>query len=401
MKIPSQNRPLLERAMKRFDSSFFAYDLNHLASHLKMMNEVVGPDIKLWYACKANPLSAILKEFRNQHFGVDISGQGELEQVLNAGFVPSEIISTGPSKAKKFLYSLLNYGVDTIVLESLQQTYRLNEVAKEMGKKPKVLLRVQLSWKEGKSVLGGDEITAFGIEPDAWKKLDLTKCDQLDIQGFHCFQWGNIIDPNRLKTIWETITETIVDLSQSMNIELNILDLGGGFGVPYQHGGLELNFLEVTRELQSLKEKYGLKKIWMEIGRYAVASCGVYCTQIIDRKNVRGRELLITDGGINHIARVALTSESFPCETFRESTSSSREFYIHGPLCTALDKLGHHELPEDTSPGDWLVFHQAGAYGFTESMPYFLCHNIPGEIVIKNQKLEVLRSIKSSGSWLV
>lgn len=403
MHIPTQHRDLLESAMKRFDSSFFAYDLDKLADHLRHMNECLGENsgVKLWYASKANPLSAILKQFRHNNFGVDISGQGELEQVLNAGFTPSEVISTGPSKARKFLRSLLTYGVDTIVLEGHRQAYWLDEIAAEMGLRPKVLLRVQLSWKEGKSVLGGDEITAFGIEPDAWKELDLSRCQNLDIQGFHCFQWGNIMDPHRLYKIWETITEAMLQLSKDMGVEMNILDLGGGLGVPYEFGVPELNFQEVAQNLIKIKTKYDIPKIWMEIGRYAVAGCGMYFTQVIDRKKVRGRELLIADGGINHIARPALTDESFPCEVFRESNASSHEFHVHGPLCTAIDKLGVFELPQDTGPGDWLVFHQAGAYGFTEAMPFFLCHNLPGEVTLSEGKLEVLRSINTSASWLV
>lgn len=401
MEITAQYRPLLAQAQERFDSSFFAYDLDHLSDHLEMMASSVSENVKLWYATKANPMSAILKEFRQQNFGADISGQGELEQVLNAGFTPSEIISTGPSKSRKFLRSLLKYGVDTIVLEGHNQAYWLNEIAIEMGVRPKVLLRVQLSWKEGKSVLGGDEITAFGIEPDAWKELDLSRCQQLDIQGFHCFQWGNLMDVNRLEKIWETITETIVSLSKEMNLPLNILDLGGGLGVPYHFGGEEVDFKEVAQRLEKLRKKYQLQKIWMEIGRYAVAGCGVYMTQVIDRKNVRGRELLITDGGINHIARPALTDEAFPCQIFRHSQSATGEFHVHGPLCTALDKLGIFELPQDTREGDWLVFHQAGAYGFTEAMPFFLCHNLPAEVTLKNGKMEVLRSVATSANWLV
>ena len=139
----------------------------------------------------------------------------------------------------------------------------------------------------------------------------------------------------------------------------------------------------------------------MELGRFAVGTCGHYLSQVVDRKSVRGREILVLDGGINHLARPALTEESFPCELFRNSQAKTKEFFVHGPLCTALDRLGSFHLPEDINEGDWLVFSQAGAYGFTEAMPFFLCHNLPAEVVLYNGDIMTPRTVKSSADWLV
>ncbi|OUR95262.1 hypothetical protein A9Q84_15580 [Halobacteriovorax marinus] len=401
MHLSPSHKEELKRVIKRLDSSFYFYDLDGLKDHLSYMNDQRDESVKLWYACKANPMSAILKIFRNLNFGIDVASQGELEQVLSSGVKPEDVLSTGPSKSRKYLRSMILNEVDVIVLESLNQAYWLDEIAKELGATPKVLLRVQLSWDEGKSVLGGDDITPFGLDQKEWMKLDLAKCSSLNFQGFHVFQWGNILDLSKLEIIWEKTILALKELSSEIKIEMKVIDLGGGLGIPYQDQERTIDFKDVNTLLMKLKTKYELQTIWMELGRYCTGPYGHYLTQVIDRKTVRGKELLVLDGGINHIARPALTNQNFPCELFRESTASRTSYTVHGPLCTALDKLGTFDLPNDIKEGDWLVFSQAGAYGFTEAMPFFLCHNLPAEVILYNGDLMTPRTIKSSSDWLI
>ena len=401
MKLKSEHKEQLKRVIKRLDSSFYFYDLDGLKGHLTYMRDNRSDSLKLWYACKANPMSAILKIFRNLDFGLDVASQGELEQVLSAGILPEHILSTGPSKSRKYLRSMIRNEVDVVVLESLNQAYWLDEIAQELDARPKVLLRAQLDWDEGKSVLGGDDITPFGLDAKEWMKLDKSRCRHLDFQGFHVFQWGNILELTKLENIWTKTIVSLQELSKNLEIEMKVIDLGGGLGIPYAEGDIDIDFKDVNALLDKLKKKYNLQRIWMELGRYCTGPYGHYLSQVIDRKTVRGKQLLVLDGGINHIARPALTDQAFPCEMFRDSDAETTEFTIHGPLCTALDKLGTFQLPNDIDEGDWVVFSQAGAYGFTEAMPFFLCHNLPAEVILYNGDLMTPRTIKSSSDWLI
>ena len=111
--------------------------------------------------------------------------------------------------------------------------------------------------------------------------------------------------------------------------------------------------------------------------------------------------MIVCDGGINHIARVALTNEAFPATCYTKRGSTTKPYRIHGPLCTALDFLGEFELPKDIEIGDWIVFHKSGAYGFTESMPFFLCHKLAGEVVYYNGDLMIPRPPKTSYDWMI
>jgi diaminopimelate decarboxylase len=391
----------LNSVMDRLDASFFFYDLDKLVDHLNKMAQILHPDIKLWYACKANPMSGILKVLRNLNFGIDFASMGELQQILNTGLKPCELISTGPAKSKKYFEQITKVGVQNIVLESHNQVKWLNEVCLEKKIKVNALLRLQLDWTEGKSILGGNAITPFGLDAKEWEDFNCNDFTAINFQGFHIFQWGNILDMNRLEEIWEKSIQEAKALSLKINVPLEIIDLGGGLGVPYDNKSDPLDFKVAHDLLLKLKTKYELSKIWMELGRFAVADCGQYFTKIVDIKKVRGKNLIVTEGGINHIARPALTGQAFPCQAFKESNSSLIEYNIHGPLCTALDFLGTFELPSDLIIGDWLVFNKAGAYGFTESMPYFLCHELPGEVTKYKNDLMIPRPPKTSYEWMI
>ena len=122
----------IEDTLKRFDSSFYFYDLDALKAHLEIVSSELDPNIKLWYACKANPMSAVLKVLRNMKFGVDVASSGELHQVMNAGIRGENIIATGPGKSKEYLHHLLVNNVQTIVLESTNQLAWLDEVSEKL-----------------------------------------------------------------------------------------------------------------------------------------------------------------------------------------------------------------------------------------------------------------------------
>jgi diaminopimelate decarboxylase len=395
-----QDQKLLACA-EEVEAPFFFYDLDALEVHLKGFAPFLDEGIKLWYACKANPLSAVLKKFSEFGFGIDIASLGELEQALAQEIPGKNIISTGPGKSKKYLRELLEKDVSTIVLESTNQALWLNEVAAEMGRTVDVLLRGQLDWDSEKSVLGGSEITPFGVTMDEWSQLNFKELPHINIRGFHVFQWGNLLDLDRLEAIWTQISEQVQIYAQKMNVENYVLDLGGGIGIPYQSDQKPVRKEDALEVLKRVKQKAQASEIWLELGRYAIGEYGVYCSQVVDQKVVKGKSMLILEGGINHLLRPGLTQESFPVRVLGNQDDKNHTFSIHGPLCTALDFHGDYLLPETTKVGDWLMFSKVGAYGFTESMPFFLCHQLPAEIIWHSGKKEILRPVRSASSWLV
>ncbi|NOU51136.1 PLP-dependent decarboxylase [Pseudoalteromonas sp. JBTF-M23] len=397
--LSSAHRQVIETITQIEQTPFFIYDLDALLAHLKPLTE--QSVVKLWYAVKANPLSKILQTLDKAGFDFDVASSGELNQVLAQGVCPSRVLNTGPAKSKRQIQHFLSQGVRTFVAESHNQVAWLNQAAMDHDVQLRVLLRVQLRWPEGeKNPLGGDSLTPFGLGTAQWQSLDINTFSALDFVGLHIFQWGNMLSTQKLASLWSQMVPPLSQLADSLGFKLRILDLGGGLGIPYAKDECALAWPQLIDALATIKASSGVEELWMELGRFAVGECGHYINPVVEQKQNYGEQQLIVAGGINHILRPAVTNQAFPCTLLRESNAEQRNYLLHGPLCTALDHLGTHTLPSDINEYDWLVFSQCGAYGFTESMPYFLCHELPAEYVIEQGLVKCIRPSQMASEYL-
>jgi diaminopimelate decarboxylase len=381
------------------EDGFFLYDLDYLEQHLSvlMQQEV----IKLWFAVKANPLSRVISTLAQQGFNFDVASQGELTQVLAQNVQAERILNTGPAKSKRQMKAFLSQGVRTFVVESLNQLQWLNEAAIELACQPQVLLRVQLQWQEGeKNPLGGNEVTPFGLSCQEWQTIKVSHFSALNINGLHIFQWGNMLSNERMFELWSQMVTPLLSLAEQVGMRLEVLDLGGGLGVDYLQTGQGLSWKQIVADLAKIKAQAGVSELWLELGRFAVADMGYYVTSVVDRKQNFQQQQLVLAGGINHLIRPAITEQPFPVAMLRESAASPCYFDLHGPLCTSLDKLGTLAIASDVEVGDQLIFGLAGAYGFTESMPFFLCHQIAAEYVLQQGKIEQVRAAEPANWYL-
>ncbi|WP_339689926.1 PLP-dependent decarboxylase [uncultured Pseudoalteromonas sp.] len=381
------------------DTPFFIYDLDTLNAHLTRL--VAQTEVKLWYAVKANPLSKVIQSLDNVGFNFDVASKGELEQVLAQGINSERVLNTGPAKSPKQIKHFIARGVRTFVAESLNQVRWLNEQASLQNCQLQVLLRVQLRWPEGeKNPLGGDSLTPFGLGCDEWQALNTSDYPALNFDGLHIFQWGNMLSSDKLAELWSQMIAPLTKLANDLGIHLKVLDLGGGLGIPYTLDAPTLSWDALIDALADIKNAAGVQELWMELGRYAVGECGHYATPVVERKLNYAQQQVILSGGINHLLRPAVTSQDFPARLLRDSTAAYQTMSLYGPLCTALDCLGEHQLPSDLNEQDWLVFSQCGAYGFTESMPYFLCHELAAEYTLQNGELNCIRTAEDASYYL-
>ena len=389
----------VEQVSTHLDTPFFIYDLDKLTAHLNQLT--AQTDVKLWYAVKANPLSRIIQCLDSAGFNFDVASKGELEQVLAQGIDSERVLNTGPAKSPKQISHFIARGVRTFVAESINQVRWLNEQATKANCQLQVLLRVQLRWPDSeKNPLGGDSLTPFGLGCDEWQALTVSDYPALNFDGLHIFQWGNMLSTDKLAELWRAMIAPLQQLASSININLNILDLGGGLGIPYTQDANRLDWSALIETLAAIKADAGVKELWMELGRYAVGECGHYATPVVERKENYNQQQVILSGGINHLLRPAVTSQDFPAALLRESTAEPAAMTLYGPLCTALDCLGEHQLASDLNEQDWLVFSQCGAYGFTESMPYFLCHELAAEYILEQGNIECIRSAEDASYYL-
>jgi len=406
---PSINSALIEHFSPEDEQGYFVYQLDALKKHLASLQQ--QDVIKLWFAVKANPLSKIIQTLDSEGFNFDVASTGELTQVLAQGIDPARVLNTGPAKSKKQLAAFVNHGVRTFVVESLNQLKWLNEAVQEQElsasevEKPQVLLRVQLQWHEGeKNPLGGNSLTPFGLSVAEWQSIHVDNYPALNLCGLHIFQWGNMLSNEKMFSLWSQMITPLTDLANNIGMTLDVLDLGGGLGIDYLEQGKSLSWSQIIDDLAVIKAKAGVKELWLELGRFAVAECGYYVVPVVDRKMNYGQDQLVLAAGINHLLRPAITEQPFPVRLLREDLLAKevpmQAFDIHGPLCTSMDNLGRLNLPADIEIGEQLVFGYCGAYGFTESMPFFLCHELAAEYVFQGGKLTQVRAAKPASSYL-
>ena len=394
---PKFRQQLIEFAPSQ-SAPFFVYDLDALQQHIASLQ---NDQIKLWFAVKANPLSKVIETLVQQGMNFDVASLGELEQVLAQGVSPERILNTGPAKSPAQLKHFLERGVNTFVVESINQLEQLNRLARDYSLTPQVLLRVQLCFaSDDNNPLGGNSLTPFGLGALEWAQINLADYDAVNVVGLHIFQWGNILEPQQLIGLWQQMIPPLVALAQQLEFELKVLDLGGGLGIPYADDGTRLDWSMLVAALTTIKHQAGVNELWLELGRFAVGEYGHYLTAVVDRKTNYHQQLLVLEGGINHLLRPAITDQPFPVDLLRASATQCQPFHIHGPLCTSLDKLGLLQLPQDVRVDDLLVFSQCGAYGFTEAMPFFLCHALPAEVIYQAGRFEVVRPSLPASSYL-
>ncbi len=380
------------------DNPFFVYDLDSLSEHIASL---ANDDIKLWFAVKANPLSKVIQTLDQQGMNFDVASLGELEQVLAQGVSAKRVLNTGPAKSIKQIKRFIELGVNTFVVESINQLELINQLSGEFNVTPEILLRVQLRFEQGdNNPLGGNSLTPFGLGSQEWSQIKLADYANVNVIGLHIFQWGNMLDGEKLISLWQAMIAPLTELADSLGFELQVLDLGGGLGIPYAKGDNSLSWHELTSALAQIKRQANLNELWMELGRYAVGEYGCYVSKVVDVKQNYQQSLLVLQGGINHLLRPAITEQPFPVSLLRASNAPAQSFHVHGPLCTSLDKLGELALPSDVCVGDSLVFSQCGAYGFTEAMPFFLCHELPAEVVYQHGEFEVVRPSVPASSYL-
>ena len=167
--------------------------------------------------------------------------------------------------------------------------------------------------------------------------------------------------------------------------------MAGGLGIPYADDEEALDLDAFGSGLVALARAWAADPltaetgVLVEPGRFLVGPAGAYVTRVVDVKRVRGRAIAIVDGGINHLLRPALVGQSQRIRRLGSRPGHRRgigeDVTIAGPLCTGLDILAR-DLPIGLPDvGELLAVLDAGAYGFTESMPLFLSRPLPAEVV--------------------
>jgi len=366
-------------------SPLFVYDMAVVRSRVARFRAAF-PGIDLHYAVKANPFAPLLAAMAPLVDGFDVASAGELARVVD---LDKAVSFAGPGKADAELDAAIVAGV-TINLENESEADRALSIAERRGVAPGLAVRVNPEFElRGSGMRMGGRASPFGIDADRVPALvKRILAAGAEWRGFHIFAGSQALDAAAIIDSQAHTLDLAVRLAEAAGASPPLVNLGGGFGIPYFPGEQVLDIEAIGAALTPRLSTLPDTRFAIELGRWLVGEAGVYLTRIVDRKESRGEIFLVCDGGLNH--QLAATGNlgtvvrrNYPVAVVTADPSRPRETVsVVGPLCTPLDRLADQvELPA-ASPGDVIAIFMAGAYGLTASPWEFLGHPRPGEILV-------------------
>jgi diaminopimelate decarboxylase len=396
------NGARLTRLCERYGTPLYAYDFEALERSAARLAAAVGTRFEIFYAVKANPALAVLRLFSSLGLGADVASRGELRAAIAAGFPPERIVMAGPGKSVRDLAAAAGAPVLGINVEGVAELDRLQRIAEAKRRRVPVQLRLNPGGERGEKVpiLGAAASGKFGLSvPLARRVLSQRgRWPHLDFGGFHVFQASNVLDANLFVGNIGRVLDLVLGLARRYGVPLRLVDLGGGLGVPYGEGERPLDLEALRRGFRGLAREIAGETLFegtrfvLEPGRFLAAEAGVYVCRVLDVKVRRGAVFAVVDGGIHHLLRPALMGPH-PVRLVRRSRRPRPRVRVTvgGPLCTGLDVLAVGASLPEPEPGDLLAVGNAGAYGYTESLPLFLSHEWPTEVGVRGRRDALLR----------
>ncbi|MFZ7096187.1 pyridoxal-dependent decarboxylase, exosortase A system-associated [Luteimonas dalianensis] len=362
----------------------YLYDRTRLAERARSLRDACPPGLLLHYAIKANPMPALVGFMASQVHGFDVASAGELRVALDAGMAREHISFAGPGKQEAELQQAQAAGI-LVNVESFREIDILARASERDGIPARVAVRVNLPFElkaSGMKMSGGAR--QFGVDDDQVPALLRRIAGAgLAFEGFHCFAGSQNLRPDAIIEVQKRSYALVREWQDSFPAPLRMLNLGGGFGIPYSVRDQALDTGPIFAGLHELAAQaagdFGSQaRLVIELGRYLVGEAGIYVCRVVDRKTSRGKTFLVTDGGMHqHLAASGnfgqVMRRNYPI-AINGGGGERETVSVVGPLCTPLDLLGENVELDHASPGDLVVVFQSGAYGRTASPRQFLGH---------------------------
>jgi diaminopimelate decarboxylase len=316
-----------------------------------------------------------------------------MKVALDADMGPTEISFAGPGKQPAELAAAIAAGI-TVNLESARELETIARLGREQGRKPRLAVRVNPDFElkaSGMKMGGGPK--PFGVDAEQVPAL-LRRIGELslDFQGFHIFTGSQNLRAAAIVEAHDRTFELALRLAADAPGPVRVLNIGGGFGIPYFPGDAPLDLQPIAANLERwlplVKERLPEARVVLELGRYLVGEAGIYVAEVVDRKVSRGHTFLITNGGLHHHLAASgnfgqVVRKNYPVAVGNRVVGTEREVVtVVGPLCTPLDILAERMELAKADIGDLIVVFRSGAYGLTASPAMFLSHPPCVEVLV-------------------
>jgi len=356
----------------------FACDEEDFRGRCRDFREAFGDDAGVFYAVKAFCCRAVLRWVSEEGLGVDVCTGGELEVALRAGVRPQMITLHGSNKLPDELDRAVAVGVGHIVIDSFDEIGRLERTAARNGaKRPRVLVRVttgvEAAAHEFVATAHDDQKFGFSLASGAADEAvrRVLASEALEFGGLHSHIGSQIYDTAGFEVAAQRALGLAVRIRESHGIEIDELNLGGGFGIAYMTGDDPTDIKVVAQNLREILrtqcQAAGLRRprLTVEPGRAIAGPGTVTLYQVGTVKDVDGlRTYVSVDGGMSDNIRTALYDADYTCVlASRESAAPPTLCRLVGRHCESGDIVVRDAyLPADVAVGDLVAVAATGAY---------------------------------------
>ncbi len=395
----------ISQIARSYGTPFYLYYGEMISERVRRVREALGTEVA--YSLKANPNLGVCQLIaREGQTGGEVASSGELVVARAAGFEPEDIVFAGPGKTDDELRRVVEEGIFADNVESLGEIDRLATIARDMGRRIGVGLRINPTAQlMGSQMRMGGTVGQFGIDQDELEEAvrKTLSHPELILRGVHVYTATQVFEVEPLLEHCRNIFEIALEAADYAGQPFEMIDFGGGFGIPYFEKMAEFDLETFGEGFRELIESYRSDprlsgcRFLFELGRYLVADAGVYVTRAVDVKRMRGKTFVVTDGGMNHHLTATgnmgqVFRKSYPLLNLTRMSGVPEEgVAVAGPCCTPLDMFGSNIPLVEPEVGDLIGVFYSGAYGYSASNLGFLSHPAPAEVLLWQGETHLLR----------
>jgi diaminopimelate decarboxylase len=359
-----------------------------------MRDAFAGTDHLICYAMKANSNQAVIRTMAELGAGMDVVSEGELRRALAAGVPARKIVFSGVGKTSREMALALKEGIACFNVESEPELELLSEVAKRVGQRASVSIRVNpdVDAKTHHKISTGKAEDKFGISykraPEVYARA--AQLPAIDVAGIDMHIGSQITELEPFEKAFRLMGE-LTEALRAQGHNIRHLDLGGGLGVPYRGTNdvpphPDEYAAMVKRTLGHLNLKYVL-----EPGRMIVGNAGILVSRVIYVKDGTEKHFVIQDAAMNDLIRPTLYDAYHEIIPVVEPVSPETMMAdVVGPVCESGDYLAKSRRLPRLEQGDLIATMTAGAYGAVQACSYNT-RPLVAEVLVRDGKWALIR----------
>ncbi len=380
---------------ERYDTPLYVYDFEHITRQYEELKRAFsGRKSLISYAVKANSNLSVVSHLAGLGSGADCVSIGEVRRALLSGIPKYKIIFSGVGKRDDEIEEALREDILLLNLESEAEMERVEEIAKKLGREARISIRVNpnIDPKTHPYISTGLHENKFGVDLETAKRMYIraNNSAHLDPVGVHFHIGSQLTELEPIKEAAAIVADLVRSL-KAVKIDIRFFDVGGGIGIVYD----DEKRIEPYDYAQAIfSVLHGLDvTVVCEPGRFMVGNSGFFLTRVLYEKVNEGKRFIIVDGGMNDLLRPSLYNAYHKVEVVGKSGECS-EADLVGPVCESGDFFAKNRMLPATEPGDLVVVHSAGAYGFVMASNYN-SRPRPAEVAIVDGKERCIRARES------